>query len=110
MVERRNEFGPQVALHTQNPARLFCVQALERVQIVSRPQRQKAAESQRLGLATALIVIEIAIQIGRHNHVVAVFERRAKPLLALARQHDGRLRQSALTNLVPADHPPIPRG
>ena len=28
MVERRNEFGPQVALHAQNPARLLCVQAV----------------------------------------------------------------------------------
>ena len=35
MVERRNEFGPQVALHAQNPARLLCVQTKsERLTIV----------------------------------------------------------------------------
>ena len=75
-------------------------------ELINLMQRQIGIDGWRFALAIfALIIIEIAISIRRHNDIVASAGGR-DPALAAAPAHDRRFgRQSAFQDLVPTDQP-----
>ena len=105
--ERGDILGPQVALHAEDVGTLPGRKLVVGVQFVDLAHRDIAADGHRLlrrGLG--LVVVQVAMDIGRHDDVVAGLGRRNAALRAAPR-HDGRRgRNAAFENLVPADDLP----
>ena len=103
----RDVLAPQLGLGAEHVFGLFGGQRRrDRLVLVDRLQRQVPADGQRLGLARALVVVEVRVRRRGHDHVVAGLRRGDPALLAPPAHHDRARRQAAFQDLVPADQPP----
>lgn len=76
MIELGDEFGPQIALNAEDILPLMRVETLVRIERINHFDGQESADSPGFVLEVARrVVVQIAVRVGSHNHMVAALGR-----------------------------------
>ena len=106
VVERSYVLSPHIGLDATDMRLFFIVQLVVRIEGVALAQGQIAADTEGLLIAfriASLIIVEVEMAVGRHDHVVAHLGS-GDAAFGTAPRHDRRaLRDAAVEDLVPAD-------
>ena len=107
MLAVGNVFAPQLSLSTEHPFGLLGVERRrDRLELVNLLQRYIPADGLWLGLCRSLVVVEISVRGGGHNHIVpGLGGGDTTGLSTPAHYHRPRC-QATLKDLVPTDQQP----
>ena len=105
MVSVSDILGPEVSLNTQNVLGLLLGQLLGQLIRVDTINGQETANAERLSLLISrLIVVEIEVRRGNHNHIVTQLGSLDTTLVATPRHHRSIGTNLTFENLVPTHY------